>query len=109
MDPTEWHQVHHRGSVRHRVASRRPPTPPLQDGKPLVRCWRAGMHCACASSCDPSADAASAVQAMPSRFNMLLEDEETASVTEEDSKGECTAAGRITADVRWQACPRQHR
>ena len=64
------------------------------------------IHCACGSSCDPSADAASAVQAVPSRFNMLLEDEETAFMTEEDSKGECTADRRITADVRWQAWPR---
>ncbi len=67
------------------------------------------LHCACGSSCVHPADAASAVQAVPSCYNILLEDEETASVNEEDSKQDCTAAGGITADVRWQAWLRQRR
>ena len=35
--------------------------------------------------------------------NILLEDEEAASVIEEDHTEERLATGRITADVSWQA------
>ena len=65
------------------------------------------MHCVCGSSCVHPADVASqnVVQAVPSCYNILFADEETASATEEDSKESQAAAcaGGITADVRWQA------
>ena len=109
MDPTEWHQVHHDGSVRRSAAIKRAPAPPLHESKPRVSCWRMAMHCAYGSSRDHPADAICVGQAAPSRYNILLEDKETGSVTEEDSEEECTASGRITAEVRWQAWPRQHR
>ena len=70
---------------------------------------RMAMHCVCSGSSVHPADAASVVQAVPSRYSMLLEDtilledEDTASLTDKDGTEECTAAGRIAADVRWQA------
>ncbi len=60
------------------------------------------MQCACNSSCVPPTDAARVIQAVPSRYNMLLEDEESNPLNEQDGEEASTAAGGISADVRWQ-------
>ena len=49
------------------------------------------------------------VQAEPSRYKKVLEDEETALLDEEDGEEASIAAGRISADVRWQTWPRRGR
>ena len=67
-------------------------------------------YAVCLSSrCVHPADIARMVQNVPSRYNVLLEDEETAPLDEQDGEEAATAAGGISADVRRQTWPRQRR
>ena len=63
---------------------------------------------ACSTRVRP-ADSALLMQAAPSWSHRLLEAQETAPVDEVHDEEACAAVGEITAQVRWQAWPRQRR
>ena len=110
-DPYAWQVVESSGSKamsRRRAANRMPSALP-QDSKQLVTCCAWLCSVPAVTVCVASADNACVVQAVPSRYNMLFEDEETALLNDEDGEDASTAAGRISAEVRWQTWPRQRR
>ena len=97
--PEPWYQLLHRGS--HRAANRRPSALAQTGSKPLVRCCAWQCTYASNSSRVHPADAASVVQAVPSYYTILRDDDDIASVG--DSRERQTATAGITAYVRWQA------
>ena len=97
--PEPWYHLLHRGS--HRAANKRPSALARTASKPLVRCCAWQCTYASNSSRVHPADAASVVQAVPSCYTILREDDDIASVG--DSRERQTATAGITAYVRWQA------